>query len=221
MSISRQRGSRRKPVQHARDANKIDAILEGVRESLLCQQTSAEPSVRDVILPRVKKNKVYTFMQSTQTQVSSTTGTETDGSLSFSLSSLGNASSFAAIFDTYRIVGVRVQFIPETGIISLPSVYTVIDYDDSSATALSALVEYDTLKVAPPGAFFERSLVPRIAVAAYSGAFTSFAQMSNQWIDCGSTGVVFYGLKYALTATTAVATYQILTTYTIQFRNPR
>jgi len=62
------------------------------------------------------------------------------------------------------------------------------------------------LQVVPVGTFFQRTLQPRVANALYSGAFTSFGQVKNQWVDMASQTVQHYGLKYGIFAATTAAT---------------
>jgi hypothetical protein len=198
-------------------------ILMSMDERLLNQQTSAEPVVKDVTLPRPSHRKVYT-LEGTQTYAySSSSSIETDVDFNFTLGSLGNAASLEAIFDQYRIIGVKAQFNPQTPSSSaLTQIYTAIDYDDIAATSISTLLQYDTLKVAPSNVYFERNLQPRFAVAAYSGSFSSYANMSNMtWIDCASPNVQYYGLKTGVPANSGTASWNVLFTYIIQFRKVR
>lgn len=59
-----------------------------------------------------------------------------------------------------------------------------------------------------------------MAVAVYSGAFTSFANAPSSWIDSGSPNVQHYGLKAAVTATAAVQTYNLQVRARVSFRQP-
>jgi len=205
------------------------SLLKSMDEKLGNQLTSIEPAVRDVVLPRIKREKIYSFVGSTSLTLNSSTTVETDVSYQFNLQALGNATSFEAVFDQYRIIGIKASFFPETapassttGINNVPPIYTVIDYDDNNTTIITNLLQYDTLKVAPYNAVFERSLTPRMALAAYSGAFTSYASGSSRmWIDCNSPTVSYYGLKVGIPVTSFVFSWTVITEYTIQFRNTR
>jgi hypothetical protein len=155
---------------------------------------------------------------------------ETDGAISFSLSLLSNAGAFSSLFDKYRIVQAKVGFFPyytegavTSGVTAGP-LYTVLDYDDGTAVNINGLVNYDNLKVAPIGSYFERVLTPHAALAAYSGVFTSFAQApSKQWIDIASSTVQYYGLKYATPASLVGAqpVFTTLITLELEFCHPR
>jgi hypothetical protein len=194
--------------------------------SLENQQTSQAP-VRPDIQWKPSRSQPYRLIQNISgPNITSSLTLEVDGAITLSLSSLGNAASLAAVFDRYRITRAKVSFFPflaESPTLANGPIYTAIDYDDSSPTAITSLFQYDTLKIAPAGAFFERVFVPKFAVAAYSGVFTSFAEnMSGQWIDVASPAVVYYGLKYAIpSGGAAVTLWTTLVTYEIEFMNVR
>jgi len=63
---------------------------------------------------------------------------------------------------------------------------------------------------------------PRIAMAAYSGSvFTSFANMTNVWLDTASNSVQHYGLKVAWTQTSVGVAVDLLVRAEILFRGKR
>jgi len=197
--------------------------LKSIDEKMTNTENSGVPLVRDVVLPRLKKNKVYTFMDTiTSTLTGSGTG-EVDGSITWTLSALGNNSSYTGLFDAYRIIGVRVQFLPLDTSSTGNYISTVIDYDDNSSTTSGALLQYDTLKMSPSNQFFERSVIPRAAMGVYSGAFTSFGQTPvNQWIDIASPLVAYYGIKYAIPTTSGTPpAWTCVQTVYVQFKNVR
>jgi hypothetical protein len=205
-------------------------LLKQILDSLQSQQTSQEPDRPDVaIRPKPKRDRIYPFTQSYVGPNITAGLVEVDGAISFSLSSLQNVTSYTTIFDKYRIVQARVSFHPyvglnteTTGVTSGPLI-TVIDYDDANVTTFAGLMSYDNKKIAPLGSFFERTLVPRFAVAAYSGVFTSFAQSAiGQWVDAASTGIQYYGLKYSLPVGLSVGILWTTTiTLEIEFAHPR
>jgi len=197
-------------------------------EAQIQQEVRFKPELADVPRIRFKDNIINIELSYYNTITSSTTVSSSAG-LSFSLSVIANQASYANIFDLYRILQVNVKFIPtQTSTTSGQqgvggTLYTVIDYDDSNTpTNLSSLFEYKTLKIAPPGVIDERTLSPRIAVAAYSGTFTSYANASNKtWIDTASPSVAYYGLKYYLTPTPTVQTINYVITLMVQFKNQK
>jgi len=202
-------------------------VLKDIRESLLQQQNSAEPLVHDAIIPRIRPRKVFTFVGSYSGTLTTSTSLEVDTQLNFPASNLGNSANFAAVFDQFRVIGVSVKFMPANvaggGYPPEVPIYSAIDYDDSNATVLSALLQYDTLKIASSTNYWERSLVPRVAVALYSGsAFTGYGNASAmQWVDVNSINTPYYGLKLATAISPGTCTIPYMVSLTIQFRNIR
>ena len=83
----------------------------------------------------------------------------------------------------------------------LPYLTVVRDFDDANVlTTLAAYAQYDPCYVKRlDQPLIKFSIVPHIAMAAYSGAFTSYANRQKQWIDVASADVIHYGYKYAVT----------------------
>jgi hypothetical protein len=150
--------------------------------------------------------------------------------INFTFANSVNDSSYAAVFDQYRIVAAEV--IPTPRITEANQVspypagylYTVLDYDDATAlTSPSAAQDYSSCIITPVTEAVRRCVKPRIAMAAYSGAFTSFANVADQWIDAASTGVIHYGIKCIMDVGTASAlvTYDLEQVVVVQFRSQR
>jgi hypothetical protein len=166
---------------------------------------------------------VYNFEFSQIGTITSSAAVETDGAITFALNNLTGFASLTTLFDQYRIVGVNIKFIPSQLVYTAAAqpIYTVLDYDDATAVVVSSLAQYDTLKIAPASAYFERSLKPRTAVAAYSGAFTSFGNVTNMWLDAASPGVQYYGLKYGILASVNAPSWSYIARVHIQTRAQR
>jgi len=200
-------------------------MVKDVRESLLNTQTSSLPLTRDVVLSRPNAERIYNFEFSQTNLITSSTVAEVDGSILLQLNNLNGYTAITTLFDAYRIVGARSQFFPTSNTYSsvgTAPIFTVLDFDDSTSTLISALLQYDTLKVAPPTVFFERSYKPRTAVAAYGGAFTQFAQGSkNLWIDSASPGVFYFGIKYGVPLNSAGVSWTVATTVWVQAKSQR
>lgn len=138
------------------------------------------------------------------------------GSIYFSLDQLPDYTEFTALFDRYKIAGVKVVF-RSFNISSLSDVqgqangqlggviHYITDYDDAAVPTASdvgvqALREHENYRTASifnsRGLFLKRYVRPRIALAAYAGAFTSYANVKPMWIDAASPSVQHYGLKF-------------------------
>jgi len=206
-------------------------LLKEIAQSLMSQQTSQIPERPDVaITAKPLRDRIYPITQAyVGPAITGSASVEVDGAIIFNLSSIPNSSNFAAVFDRYRIRQARVSFFPavnfqNTGFNSMGPLYTVLDYDDGTLTPIANLVNYDNLKVAPVGAFFERTLTPRAALAAQSGALlTSVAQASAmQWFDTASPSVNYFGLKFAVPVQgTAFTLFTTVVTIDLEFAHPR
>jgi hypothetical protein len=150
---------------------------------------------------------------------------------SFTTADINQFSSFAAIFDQYMITMVETWMAPKNP--STPSgaavdkgrCYSVIDYDDVNAlSSASAAMAYENCVICPTQMGIYRKFQPHIAVAAYGGAFTSYQNITPRWIDCASTGVNHYGVKYITDQSDAAAdetTYDLYVRLHYSFRNVR
>jgi hypothetical protein len=135
-------------------------------------------------------------------------------------------------FDQYRIEAIRFSVIPQNNAIglvtnsttSLVPLYSVIDYDDANALgSANAAVAYNNCVTLAPGESCERLFKPRMALAAYSGAFTSYSNTQPTWIDVVSPGVQHYGIKLfipqATVAQTLLQSWEVVQEYWISLRN--
>jgi hypothetical protein len=203
-----------------------------IRDLTFVTQTKAPPAIRDVQpIKRPSRPSVHTFEVTVDKGFVTATNAVTSGALIFALSDVPTPTDFTSLFDQYRIAQVRVEFLPEvnafgasTTAIQLPYVLTAIDYDDGSPATTAAIQQYGTCMTNSYTEYFERVLNPRAALAAYSGAFTSYAQSPpGQWMDSASPSIQYYGLKWATTPVTTVSgSYNLMSIvchYTIQCRN--
>jgi hypothetical protein len=159
---------------------------------------------------------------------SATPGTEIDGAYYFYLNQLDGNASLVAVFDQYRFLQVTVSFIPRckvtgtTGSVfptPIGQLITALDYDDASTTVASVLRQKETANISSCTDQQNRTLSPRMAVAAYSGAFTSYTNV-RMWIDATSASVQHYGVKFAILNCNFVSTvvYDVYARYVVQFR---
>jgi len=183
------------------------------------------------IFPNAEKfdSEVYNCFDSYESSsfLTSSTTLGTFANVVVTAAQLSNFADMSAAFDQYRIKAVQAILYNRTNSVTvngsnLGLVHSVIDYDDGNAlsTAVQAL-GYSNCLVVGGNENFSRVFVPHVANAVYSGAFTSFGNITNEWIDCGSSGVQHYGLKTAWTATDAVYHYDLVVRVWIQYRNSR
>jgi hypothetical protein len=139
-----------------------------------------------------------------------------------------NYTDLTTVFDQYRIVDAEYWLLPRTAFgASASSNYglltSCVDYDDSAnlASVNDGLGHTNSVTTSGNQGHYHH-FKPRFAMAAYSGAFTSYANMpSTTWIDCGSPSVKYYGVKTAITATDLVYTFDLLQKMVVEFRNKR
>jgi hypothetical protein len=140
-------------------------------------------------------------------------------------SSLNDYASYAAVFDQYRIMGMKCTLMPASAAAlstTFGHVHTVVDYDDNTSITPAQALDYPNCLVSNLGDTVVRGFKPHVALAAYAGGvFTSFANAEGQWIDCTSSGVVHYGLKVAVNPTSVAVNIDSIVSLWLQFRNPR
>jgi len=147
----------------------------------------------------------------------------------YALQYLTSYGEFTALFDQYRIVRVETTFMPTITELSAIGAFTnsylltAIDYDDANSYGtLNDAIQVATASITPLTKSVTRGFAPRVAIAAYSGAFTSYAQApAGQWIDCASPGVQHFGLKCAIPLTGSLQTWRVLHRYFLEFRRVR
>lgn len=149
----------------------------------------------------------------------------------FALGNMPNASDFTNLFDSYTILEAVVTFTPYST--SCPSTAVASAYPgfigswiDTNDAALPANLQegqqvesFQRNSCTQP---FTRVVRPRSAVAAYSGAFTSYSSRYGAWIDTASPNVQFYGLKCVITGSTFATVsniYEVEATVTMSFRS--
>jgi len=203
----------------------VVTVLKAIDQKQMSQTHGTEPNVPDVPRLYLKRNKVYTFERCQSIGAISYTTSDVSNAYSFTLGALPGSGEFTALFDSYRLIQVTLDFIPTGSTAAVPTpLYSVLDYDDAvGPTALNDLLQYDTLKVTSGGAFHSRTFTPRYATAAYSGVFTSFSQSKfNDWVDVASPSVLYFGCKIWMPSTTAMGVaYAVTARVVLQCQNTR
>jgi len=131
----------------------------------------------------------------------------------FQISNVADISAFSAVFDQYRIGLIEVLIEPVVTEVTAPGsdvgeYISAVDIDDANApTAYADMGSYSTAVQTRGTQSHYHRFVPTVAVAVYSGAFTSFAATTSMWLDCGSPAIQHYGLKVATAASGVFQTY--------------
>jgi hypothetical protein len=151
----------------------------------------------------------------TATFLTSSTSVPSFASMAFSIASVPDFSSYSAVFDQYRITLIEVCIETQiTEVLSQAtacgSLITAIDVDDANTPgAITDLDAYSDVQMGRGTLSHYHRWVPTVAVAVYSGTFTSFASTTSMWLDCGSSGIQHYGLKAAATVSTQAQAYKL------------
>jgi len=197
----------------------------------IAQQTVVSRVARDVPFPLsgTFSNRVYEFVQSYEIPAAHVTSTTlaTFSAYNFTISSLDQAASLSAVFDQYAIKHIQVTLIPRVGVADAVAqnygLFTsVIDFDDANLlTTVGQALDYQNAVTTRGTDTHVRSWVPHAAFAAYSGAFSSYANVASPWVDWNSTTVQHYGLKAASTSTSSVITWDYVVRLHVACRNIR
>ena len=166
------------------------------------------------------------------TTITSNTSTNTQtGSIQTQLSSLPAYSDFTNLFDQYRILKVKIDFMPNlTGNTAggLPGLYNVfnmaIDHTDTtSPTQSSDILQYDEHRTLQPYKPFSITYKPAPAAAYFNtNVTTGYGPRAGAWIDGSSPAIVHYGLKYSWDCNASTATNIIpYVTVWAEFREAR
>lgn len=159
-------------------------------------------------------NRIFKFVETVwnRNAIGQSAAGDVQFAYSFSLSDLNNVTEYASLFDQYRIVLIEVDFIPVVtqnngdNKHDYGRLITAIDLDDANGLTAAQLSEYSTCRITNSTSVCKRKWVPHTAEAAYAGVFTSYSNKTGAWIDLGSPGVLYYGIKGVLTAANALDT---------------
>lgn len=174
-----------------------------------------------------KLNKITHYPVNMTYSVSSVFTTSTVATVllgySFALSSFADYTAYVALFDQYRIDMLEIYITPQssqsTVISNTGELVTAIDLDDASTPSSynSVAAHQSSLMTSNTEGHYHK-WIPHMAIAVYSGAFTSFANAPAGWLDCGSPNVQHYGLKFASTTTSVAMVLDMVVRARISFR---
>lgn len=174
-------------------------------------------------LVSLEQGLTVTLNQTVGLVISSTT-LPVYASSAFNLSQFGSASQYTSLFDQYRFEEIEVWIEPlnDSTAVSSTAFVSAIDLDDATTPASFQEVadRQGSLSGTTLSGHYHR-WKPHMAVALYSGVFTSFGNEVADWIDVGSPSVQHYGLKVATFGPDGIArTLQMTYRARISFRGP-
>lgn len=154
---------------------------------------------------------------------SGTSGIPVYGARSFAVSDFTGAASLLSVFDQYRIDQIECWIEGQNPYanVNVPELFSAVDLDDAGApTALGQIQDHQGAIVSGGAAGHYHKFRPHVAVAVYSGAFTSFSNSPSTWIDSASPNVQHYGLKFATVSGGNALLFNVVVRAVISFRAP-
>jgi len=154
---------------------------------------------------------------------SATTGLPVFYSKTFQASDFAGTSNLVTVFDQYRIDQLECWF--DFMDLSVPGNYpafmTTVDLDDANTpTSVGQISDkLGAVVTAGPSGHYHKWR-PHIAVASYSGAFTSYSNVPSGWIDSASPSVQHFGIKAATVSTGSAFQIAMTVRAVISFRAP-
>lgn len=155
-------------------------------------------------------------------------GFGTLGANQFTLASLPNYTEFTALYDTYKICGIRMKIVfnkDSSDVMSsngLPQLITVNDFNDASGlTSEAEALQYASFKQRRMNAPISRYFRPTQLASGTTA--TDFQFVKSRWNSTINTGVPHLGMKMAITSpsTATLGEVVIYTTYYIACRSPK
>lgn len=173
----------------------------------------------------VKEQIITLNLSRIATSLSTSITVPTYISSSFTLNSFNDYSSYTSLFDQYKFNEIEVWIEPtlssSTAVANIGNYCTAIDYDDANTpTSIDNVEGHQGSLISTGFASHYHRWVPGMAIAAYSGAFSSFSSSKPTWIDSASPGVQHYGFKFAAAVTSSVIVYTMTFKASVSFKNP-
>lgn len=207
--------SRSSPSRHSGARKGRNAILRTFNTA------ASQPSMlKSIGMPQI------TALLSTEELLYATTSgiAFVPAALAITLSMFSKSTAYTALFDQYRIDDVEMWIVPNApqGSTTFSSQYHAIDYDNASLPSDASDITSKATQITTDGASATYlRWQPHMAVALYSGAFTSYGNEPADWIDAGSPNVQHFGVRsgYGPSATGGIV-YAYHVRAKVSFRNP-
>lgn len=215
LRIRRRRINRRKPINRRRKAALVKKVNTG--------RAGVHYFTRRYVVANITASTSAIGVQSPAA-----------GALAFNMAALPNASEFTALFDQYKLMNVKLDFVPFGDTVNLPintmtgtsgvlspggPLILAVDYDDNTTPADAAsLLQYQHSKIVPIPRRHRMTIRPKFATEVYRSAVSTAYGARTGWLDCAASDVPHYGVKYYMNAPSASSssyTYQVWANVTI------
>jgi len=199
----------------------VPLIGEGVSCGKFYDIAASRPYPR---LTNLEQEITVTLQMLTPSFFSTNTSVATYAGMAFTLAGFPSSSQYTTVFDQYMIRQLEVWLEPvqttEAGT-QFNEVGSAIDLDDANvATSFTSIVDKQGSLVGLGAAGRYHKWAPHVAVAEYSGTFTSYGNIPATWIDSASPNVQHYGFKCYANPTPVAITYGLVTRAVVSFRAP-
>lgn len=168
-------------------------------------------------VPRGVRARVTAIKRSFQdgTISSNTSISRIGGSYAYALNQLPGYTDFTNLFDQYRILKIRVDFVPNlTGNTApgQPTLYSIFHMatdptDIGVPNNANDVLQYENRRTVQPYRPFSATFRPSPSAQYFNTLTTSgYGPRPGAWIDSSSPGVQHYGVKYVWDCNAATAT---------------
>jgi len=184
-------------------------------------------------MTKVPQTQVMTCRQHTINTpfITSTTG-NVFGAVTFDSTAFSQFSSFASVFDQWRILDLSFNFKPRTNVVADNSFVnaansgefiTAFDYDGNIPGTVADMLNYDSAVVVPGYSSVTRTTRPATLTTVFNGSSSNAVKPEfGQWIAVGGTSTKFYSVIYCWTpAVNTSYAYDLVVTAVLQFRYVR
>jgi hypothetical protein len=193
----------------ARKTPKKRSVPDGKTVSKMFNPVASRPQPA---LTSLEQGIMVTLDYSTAFLVSSIT-VPVQASVAFTVSLFAQSANYLALFDQYKIDQIECWLEPQnlnTAVTTVP-LASCVDLDDANSTVFTSVESKQGSIVSTTLNGHYHKWKPHVAIAEYSGAFTSFGNAPAAWIDAASPNVQHYGMKAATAGSDGVARTVLLT----------
>jgi len=158
---------------------------------------------------------------------SSSVSVVTENNFGFTINSLTQFSSLAALFDQYCIYSITLTLEwsdTNSATFAAPNarvvVFTALDYDNAANIGVSGIQGLSTFNesLVTPNNCLIRMVKPCAALAAYTGSFGGFTT-ARIWCNSSSGGILHYGIRMILDVTPIIVNLDATISIVAGWRN--
>jgi len=163
------------------------------------------------------------LVQEVPVELTTSTVVNSFSTFNLALSALSGYTNYTALFDQYKVEQIEAWLEPVAaqGTTVFGFMASCVDLDDANIPSTIASVQDHQSALVGMGAAGRRHCWrPHMAVATFSGAFTSYANEVAGWIDSASPNVQHFGLKIACAPTPVAIGYNLTIRAVVSFRAP-